>query len=134
VILQRLYVGGLPAFWSLDYVELNGLAFLQRLESAGADGRIMHEYVFPILAGDESETLASLNHFTVPCSIRTIPELNCARVNRSLKAEARATWREAIPARRHQHAVLTRFFQTLAKVYQNDSSKFSHWHRSNVRP
>jgi hypothetical protein len=56
-LLYRLYVLGLPALRSFDYVELNGLTFLQAAESAGLDGRVVNEYVFAVLTADEAVAL-----------------------------------------------------------------------------
>jgi len=65
-ILQNLYVLRLPAFGSLDYVELDRLAFLQAAEAIGLDRRIVDENIFPILTADEAVAL------------RVIEPLNCS--------------------------------------------------------
>jgi hypothetical protein len=50
---------------------------LQATKAACLDGRKMHEHVVARLAADEAEAFASLNHFTVPCSIvLPVPVLN----------------------------------------------------------
>ena len=67
--LERLHVRRLPALGALHDVELNGLTLLEALESVRVDGGVMYEYIFAVLTADEAKPLASLNHFTVPCSI-----------------------------------------------------------------
>jgi hypothetical protein len=64
--LQNLYVLRLPAFGSLDYVELDSLSFLQAAEAIGLDRRIVNENVFSILTADEAVAL------------RVIEPLNCS--------------------------------------------------------
>jgi hypothetical protein len=58
----------LPALGALGHVKLHGLAFLQAAEAASLNRGEMHENVFAILSADKAIALASLNHFTVPCS------------------------------------------------------------------
>jgi len=48
--LERLHVGSLPSLGPFTHVELHGLTFLQALETAGADCRVMHKNVFAVLA------------------------------------------------------------------------------------
>ncbi len=55
--LDGLHVFRLPAFGSLDDIELDRLAFLQAAEAVGLDSGEMHENIFPILAADESKSL-----------------------------------------------------------------------------
>ena len=55
--LERLHVGSLPAFGALHYVELHGLTFLQTLETAGVDCRVMHEDVFTVLTRNKAKAL-----------------------------------------------------------------------------
>ena len=55
--LQRLHVRSLPALWALHNIELNGLAFLEALESARVDCRVMHEDVFAVLARNKTKAL-----------------------------------------------------------------------------
>ena len=55
--LERLHVGSLPTLGSFYHVELHGLTFLQALEAAGADRRVMHKYIFAVLTRDEAEAL-----------------------------------------------------------------------------
>jgi len=64
----------LPAFGAFGHVELHGLAFLQALEAASLIARNARN-VFAILTADEAVALASLNHFTVPCSAIGVPIL-----------------------------------------------------------
>jgi len=52
--LQRLDVFRLPALGALGHVELDGLTFLQALETARLDRREVHENVFACLAADKS--------------------------------------------------------------------------------
>jgi hypothetical protein len=55
--LQRLDVLGLPALGSFNNVELHRLAFFQAAKAVRLDRREMHEYIFAILAADESKAL-----------------------------------------------------------------------------
>ncbi len=55
--LQRLNVRSLPALGSLHDVELNGLTFLQALETTRVDCRVVHEDIFAVLARNEAEAL-----------------------------------------------------------------------------
>ena len=55
--LERLYVSRLPALGSLNYVELNGLTFLQALKAIRVDRGVMHEDILTVLTRDEAETL-----------------------------------------------------------------------------
>jgi hypothetical protein len=48
----------LPAFGSLDDVELDGLSFLKALEATRNDRRVVSEYVLAILTADEAKTLS----------------------------------------------------------------------------
>ena len=54
--LESLNVLSLPTLGSLDYVELDRLAFLERTEALRLDGGVMHEDILAVLAGNESET------------------------------------------------------------------------------
>jgi hypothetical protein len=65
-MLDSLYVLGLPALRSLNYVELNGLTFLEAAETACLDGRVVNEYVFAVLTANEAVAL------------RVIEPLNCS--------------------------------------------------------
>src|SRR5271165_3311163 len=65
-LLDSLNVLGLPALGALDYVELNGLTFLQAAEAAGLDGRVVNENVFAVLTANEAVAL------------RVIEPLNCS--------------------------------------------------------
>jgi len=55
--LERLYVSRLPALGTLHYVKLNGLTFLQALETVRIDSRVMHEDILAVLTRDEAEAL-----------------------------------------------------------------------------
>src|SRR5271170_246076 len=55
--LERLYVSRLPALGTLHYVELNGLTFLQALETVRINSRVMHEDILAVLTRDEAEAL-----------------------------------------------------------------------------
>jgi len=55
--LQGLNVRSLPTLGPLHHVELHSLTFLQTLESAGVDCRVMHEYIFAVLTRDKTKTL-----------------------------------------------------------------------------
>ena len=65
-LLDSLNVLGLPALGAFDYVELNGLTFLEAAETAGLDGRVVNENVFAVLTADEAVAL------------RVIEPLNCS--------------------------------------------------------
>jgi hypothetical protein len=66
--LEDLNVLGLKTFCALYHLELHCLAFLQTAKAVRLDGGEMYEYIFAVLTADEAVPLASLNHFTVPCS------------------------------------------------------------------
>lgn len=55
--LQRLHVGSLPALRSLDYIELNCLAFLKAFEAICIDCRVVYEHILSILTADEAKPL-----------------------------------------------------------------------------
>jgi hypothetical protein len=55
--LQRLNVRSLPTLRPLHNVELNGLTLLEALEAAGINRRIVNEYIFTVLAANESKPL-----------------------------------------------------------------------------
>jgi len=55
--LERLNVGCLPAFGSFDYVELDGLTFLEAFEAVRVYGGVVNEDVFAILTADETKSL-----------------------------------------------------------------------------
>ena len=52
------YVEGLRAFLTLAKGEFHLLSLAQRLETFAANGTVVHEYVFTLLALDEAEPLA----------------------------------------------------------------------------
>jgi hypothetical protein len=82
--LKRLDVCCLPALRPLNDVELHCLTFLQTLEAIRIDGRVMHEYILPVLAGDEAVALCVVKplHSTL-FHLMLIPGVNCAGVNLS---------------------------------------------------
>jgi hypothetical protein len=47
-------VGGLGTFGPLDYLELDGISFLQRSVAIANNGGVMNKYIWPILTTDES--------------------------------------------------------------------------------
>ena len=55
--LERLNVRSLPALGPLHHVELHGLTFLQALETARVDCRVVHEDVFTVLTRNKAEAL-----------------------------------------------------------------------------
>ena len=55
--LERLHVGSLPALGPLHHVELHGLTFLQTLETARVDRRVVHEDIFAVLPRNKAEAL-----------------------------------------------------------------------------
>ena len=55
--LERLNVRRLPALRALYHVELNRLTFLEALEAAAVDRRVVNEDVLAILTADEAKTL-----------------------------------------------------------------------------
>jgi hypothetical protein len=57
-ILENANVLGLQALRSLDNVEFNGLAFLQRTETVRLDGGEVDENVLTALTADETKTLS----------------------------------------------------------------------------
>ena len=59
-------VGGLRTLLSLDNLELDAIAFRERLEAASLNGAEVDKDIRPSLARDKAVALASLNHFTVP--------------------------------------------------------------------
>jgi len=67
--LESLYVFCLEALGAFGYRELYGLAFLQTAKSVCLNRREMHEDVVPDCRLIKPKPFASLNHFTVPCSI-----------------------------------------------------------------
>jgi hypothetical protein len=79
-VLERLYVRSLPTLGALYDVELHGLTFLQTLEPAAADCRVMHEYIFAVLARDKAEALRVIKplHGTLFHTVTNFLELNCA--------------------------------------------------------
>ena len=56
--LERLDVFRLPALGALGHVELDGLTFLQALETACLDRREVHKNVFASLPADEAVALS----------------------------------------------------------------------------
>jgi hypothetical protein len=77
--LERLHVGSLPSLGALDYVKLHGLTFLQTLEAAGVDRRVMYEDILPVLTRDEAKALRVIKplHSTL-FHLIVFPGLNCA--------------------------------------------------------
>jgi hypothetical protein len=65
--LGRLDVLRLPALGALDHVKLNLLTFLQAAEAASLNGGEMHEYIFAILAADESVALGVVKPLYCSC-------------------------------------------------------------------
>jgi len=68
--LQRLNVRCLPALGTLYNVELDCLAFLKALKTAGIDRRVVYKHVLAVLAADKAKALrvieplhCSLFHF-----------------------------------------------------------------------
>jgi hypothetical protein len=57
----------LPAFGAFDYVKLNLLAFLQAAETAGLNGGEMYEYIFAVLAADESVAFSVVKPLYCSC-------------------------------------------------------------------
>jgi hypothetical protein len=57
----------LPALGALYDVELNLLTFLQAAKTVGLDGGEVHEYVFTILAADESIALGIVKPLYCSC-------------------------------------------------------------------
>ena len=55
--LERLNILSLPSFGTLGHIELDSLAFLKALETAGLDRREMHKNIFAILTADKAVTL-----------------------------------------------------------------------------
>src|SRR5947207_12604722 len=73
--LHRLNVARLLALRALGHFEADLLAFLQGLESRHVDRREVSEQIFAAaVRRNETETLASLNHLTVPVAISAIPQ------------------------------------------------------------
>jgi hypothetical protein len=55
--LERLNVRSLPPLGALYHVKLHGLTLLQTLEATRVDCRVVHEYIFAVLARNEAEAL-----------------------------------------------------------------------------
>jgi hypothetical protein len=67
--LDSLDVLSLPALRAFGHIELHGLPFLQAAKASCMNSGEMHEDILASLAADKAVPLASLNHFTVPCSM-----------------------------------------------------------------
>ncbi len=75
--LDRLDALCLQALRPLRDGELYRLAFLQAAETAGLDGREMHEYVFAGLPRDEAESLGVVKPLHCSCfHVTNNPYLN----------------------------------------------------------
>ena len=66
-VLDALDVLCLPALGAFDHVELNLLSFLQAAESAGLNGGEMYEYIFTVLAADETIALGVIKPLHCSC-------------------------------------------------------------------
>jgi hypothetical protein len=116
VVLERLNVRGLPTLGPLYDVKLDGLTFLQTLEAIRADGRVVHEDIFTILARDETEPFRVVKPFH--CSlfhVMLFPKLNCAGANRSHKRAETCCWARTALARFRSNATL--FYQILLVTF-----------------
>jgi hypothetical protein len=76
IALEKLHVLSLPALWSLGYVELNGLTFLQRAEAIALNRGEVDEDILAVRPAEKSEALGvvkplhcSLFHICLSCSI-----------------------------------------------------------------
>ena len=58
------YIEGLWAFLALTKGKLHFLSFAQRLETLAANGTVVHEHVFTLLALDEAEPLTLIEPLT----------------------------------------------------------------------
>ena len=67
VLLDSLYVLGLPPLGALDHIELHLLTFLQAAEAAGLNGGEMHEYILTILAADKTVALGVVKSLHCSC-------------------------------------------------------------------
>jgi len=65
--LGRLDVLRLPALGAFDNVELDLLTFLQAAKAAGLNGGEMHEYIFAVLAADESVAFSVVKPLYCSC-------------------------------------------------------------------
>lgn len=65
--LRRLYILCLPALGAFDHIELDLLTFLQAAESICLNRREVHEYIFSILAADETITLGVVKPLHCSC-------------------------------------------------------------------
>jgi len=65
--LSWLYVLRLPALRAFDHIELYLLAFLQAAESAGLNGREMHENILPVLAANKTIALGIVKPLYCSC-------------------------------------------------------------------
>ena len=65
--LRRFYVLCLPALRAFDHVELDLLTFLQAAESICLNRGEVHEYIFSILAADETITFGVVKPLHCSC-------------------------------------------------------------------
>ena len=80
--LESLYVLSLPALGSLDHIELNLLAFLQRAEALRLNGGVVDEYVLAILAGDKAKTFCVIEPLYFAFCTHLLYYLYCFKIPR----------------------------------------------------
>src|SRR5438309_973894 len=66
--LSRLYVLRLPALRAFDHIELYLLAFLQAAESAGLNGRVVHENVLTVQASHQTIAIGIVKQLHSQCN------------------------------------------------------------------
>src|SRR6185295_14588997 len=71
----------LQTLWTLCYLERYSLSFVERAEAGSGDRRVVHEHILPLIRGDESVSLLTIEplHLTLSHGLFLLNDCCCLR-------------------------------------------------------